>query len=125
MHLEPFSTFFSTVCGYFTRIWLWEGFLGGVVLICVSLFSTVGHASELIALERGCFNCHSNPPRRTAPSFQHLAIEFSPYKGQPNAASELAEKLRQQHFFGGIDAHERLSQYDATVLIQWVIDSAP
>ena len=77
-----------------------------------------------MALEHGCFNCHSNPPQRTAPSFQQLVAEFSRYKGQSDAASEMGGKLRQKHFFGGIDAHEHLSQYDATVLIQWVIDGA-
>ncbi len=116
--------FLSTLGRGLTWVWRLGGALVGAVMVCAALLPSGALASQLMALEHGCFNCHSNPPQRTAPSFQHLANEFSGRQGQSDAASEMAEKLRQQHFFGGIDAHERLSQYDATMLIQWVIDGA-
>lgn len=93
-------------------------------MICATLLPSNGKASELMALDHGCFSCHSNPPQRKAPSFQQLAVEFARYQGQSGAAGELAESLRRQRFFGGVDAHERLSPSDATVLIQWLIDGA-
>lgn len=86
---------------------------------------TLALASEQLALEQGCFVCHGQPARKNTPSFAQLANSYAPYQGKPEMAQVLAEKLRHAPLFGGISAHERLSEASALTLIQWLIDGAP
>lgn len=86
--------------------------------------TSVGQASELLALEKGCYSCHGSAQKTGLPTFEHLAAKYAKYQGQTDAASKLASKLREGHLVGGINAHEQLSQESALLLIHWIIDGA-
>jgi len=81
-------------------------------------------ASSQLALEKGCYNCHGEPPRRGAPTFVQLAASYARYRGQAAAPRQLADKLREGGLFGHIAAHERLSQEECEALMRWLIDGA-
>ena len=42
--------------------------------------------------------------------------------GPGHAAARLASKLREGHIFGGINAHEQLTEESALTLVRWLID---
>ncbi|MCZ8253039.1 MAG: hypothetical protein O9318_11250 [Hylemonella sp.] len=81
-------------------------------------------ASSQLALDKGCYSCHGEPPRRNAPSMAQLAADYARYRGQPDAPRQLAEKLRAGGLFAHIAAHERLSPADCEALIRWIIEGA-
>ena len=81
-------------------------------------------ASAELALQQGCFSCHGNPPRGKAPTFPDLANKYARYRSEPGAEAKLADRLHKAPLFGGIDAHERLSQEDAQMLLRWIIQGA-
>ncbi|MEK9952679.1 MAG: hypothetical protein VW687_11060 [Curvibacter sp.] len=81
-------------------------------------------ASAQLALERGCYSCHGEPPRRGVPSMARLAADYARYRGQPDAPRQLAEKLRAGGLFAHIAAHERLDPADCETLMRWLIDGA-
>ena len=91
--------------------------------IGLQLISSAQSMSAL-ALDKGCYSCHSNPPRKNAPTFDQLAKDYAKYQGQTVTAVTLAEKLHQEHIFGGVKAHEQLTQENALQLIRWIIDGA-
>ncbi len=88
------------------------------------LLPAPAQASSQLALDKGCYTCHGNPPRKNAPTFAELASRYAKYRGNTSAENALVEKLRQGSFLGHIDAHERLSQDDARRLVRWIIDGA-
>ncbi len=88
------------------------------------LLPAPAHASSQLALDKGCYTCHGNPPRKSAPTFAQLASRYEKHRGNTSAENVVAEKLRQGSFLGHIDAHERLSQDDARRLIRWIIEGA-
>ena len=79
-------------------------------------------ASSQLALDKGCYKCHGNPPKKNAPTFAVLADRYARLRNNAGAENALVEKLRQGTFFGHIDAHERLSQEDAQRLIRWIME---
>ncbi len=79
-------------------------------------------ASSQLALDKGCYKCHGNPPKKNTPTFAELATRYAKHRGNAGAESNLVEKLRRGSFLGHIDAHERLSQEDAQRLVRWIID---
>ena len=81
-------------------------------------------ANAELALEQGCFTCHGNPPRGKAPPFAELADQYARYQSEPDSEVRLAEKLRKPSLFGGIAAHERLSEENAQLLLRWIIQGA-
>jgi len=83
------------------------------------------HADVQLAADKGCYNCHGNPPKKKAPTFAQLAADYAKYRGDAAAGRQLAEKLRSGSIFGHIDAHERLSDVDAERLVQWIVSGAP
>jgi len=92
--------------------------------LVVALFASNVHATAQLALDKGCFSCHGSPPKKSAPTFEKLALEYAKYKNVPSAETELASKLREGHIFGGIQAHERLSEESARLLVHWIIQGA-
>ncbi len=82
-------------------------------------------ASQSLALDKGCYACHGNPPRKNAPTFAQLAQDYAPYRTQAGSDIKLAEQLRRSHLFGGIQAHEQLSEQSALTLVRWLIEGAP
>ncbi len=90
----------------------------------VALVAGNVHATAQLALDKGCYSCHGSPPKKSAPTFEKLATEYAKYKNVPAAEAELAAKLREGHIFGGIQAHERLSEESAQLLVHWIIQGA-
>lgn len=88
------------------------------------LSASAAQAQESLALEKGCYTCHGNPPKKNAPTFQQLATAYVKYQSQPDAAARLAKELTKGHIFGGINAHETLTQESALLLIHWIIAGA-
>lgn len=82
-------------------------------------------ASQALAADKGCYNCHGDPPKKKAPTFAALAKDYARYRNQPEQEAALAEKLRTGSFFGHIDAHERLSADTALALVRWIIRGSP
>jgi cytochrome c len=94
-----------------------------ILLIGVPMIASA-QSNSLLALDKGCYSCHGDPPRKNIPAFEQIASRYAQYQGQTNAAASLAEKLRAQHVFGGINAHEKLTQENALKLVQWIIEGA-
>lgn len=75
-------------------------------------------AGSALAVEMGCYNCHGQPLRADAPSFERLATRFEKRRG--DAAAE-------QHAFGefrsaGVQLHERISDETARQLVHWLFE---
>ncbi len=88
------------------------------------MVSNESHASSQLALDKGCYSCHGTPPRKNAPTFEQLSISYAKYRGQTDADIRLANKLREDHTFGGIKAHEGLTEENALKLVRWLINGA-
>ena len=86
------------------------------------LGASAAQADQSMAMDKGCYNCHGQPPRKSAPTMAELAQQLRPFRGQPDAARRLADKLREGSVFSHIGAHERLTQQEAERLVQWLID---
>lgn len=88
------------------------------------LLASNAQANAQLALDKGCYSCHGNPPKKNAPTFEQLAANYAKYQGQSDAAVRLASKLHEGYVFGGINAHERLTQESALALVRWIIEGA-
>lgn len=79
-----------------------------------------------LAADRGCYNCHGEPPRRNVPSFRELVARYAGYGGRPDAATlqKLVDHMHHGSMFSHIAAHERLSEEDATTLVRWLVEGA-
>lgn len=94
------------------------------LLFLLWLVALPAQANSQLALDKGCYSCHGEPPRRSAPSMAQLATEYARYRGQADAPRRLADKLREGGLFAHIAAHERLSPEECEVLIRWIIEGA-
>lgn len=86
--------------------------------------TSLAQSSSALALDKGCYSCHGSSPRKNAPTFDQLAKDYAKYQGQTATAVTLAEKLHEEHVFGGIKAHEELTPENALQLVRWIIDGA-
>ena len=77
-----------------------------------------------LAVDKGCLNCHGQPPRKNAPTLDALARRFAGARGDAQALRRLADKLRDGSIFGHVDAHEKLSEADALHLVGWISEGA-
>lgn len=82
-------------------------------------------ASQQLAFDQGCYNCHGNPPKKKAPTFAQLAATYAKARDDSKALQKLADKLRDGSIFSHIDAHERLSPEVALQLVRWISEGAP
>ena len=96
-----------------------------IAALACATFAPSAQASSQLAFDKGCYNCHGNPPKKKAPTFAKLAEDYAKQHSQPGADSQLAEKLRNGSIFSHIDAHERLDADDAQKLVHWLMDGAP
>ncbi|MBX3638132.1 MAG: cytochrome C [Rubrivivax sp.] len=94
------------------------------ILLALAAVAGAAHADAQLAYDKGCFNCHGDPPRQKTPTFAQLAADYAKVRGDAAAQARLAEKLRAGSFFGHIGAHERLSEADALRLVRWIADGA-
>ena len=92
-----------------------------ICAVCLAVTPSV-QASSQLALDKGCYSCHGTPPKKNAPTFEQISADFAKYRGQTDAAARLASKLREGHIFGGINAHEQLTEESALTLVRWLID---
>lgn len=93
--------------------------------LCLALLSALAaQASPQLALEKGCYSCHGEPPRRGVPSMAQLAADYARYRGDGDAPRRLADKLREGTLFGHIAAHERVSPQECEALMRWLIEGA-
>ncbi len=95
-----------------------------LLLPLLTVTALPAQASSQLALDQGCYSCHGEPPRRSAPTMAQLAADYARYRGQPDAPRKLADKLREGGLFAHIAAHERLSAEDCETLMRWLIDGA-
>ena len=93
-----------------------------VFLLLLLVAALPVQASSQLALDKGCYSCHGEPPRRNTPSMAQLAADYARYRGQADAPRKLADKLRAGGLFAHIAAHERLSPADCETLMRWLID---
>jgi cytochrome c len=89
-----------------------------------SLGATPAQTGRQLAADKGCFNCHGEPPKRDAPRFAELAAGYAGVRGDDAALARLADRLRRGSIFGHVDAHERLSADEAARLVRWIADGA-
>ena len=80
-----------------------------------------------MAADRGCLNCHGEPPRRSAPSLRGIAAEYAQHRGRLDAATEqkLVDRLRGGSLFSHVAAHERLGDEDARSFVRWLVEGGP
>jgi cytochrome c len=99
------------------------GALAGLVLACACAAQAISPGEQLAA-ERGCYNCHGDPPRRNVPSFKELVARYAEHRDRPDAASErkLVDRLHHGSLFSHIAAHERLSEEEAVTLVRWLVE---
>lgn len=95
-----------------------------LLLLALAALVPFAQASSQLALDKGCYSCHGEPPRRGAPGFAELAERYARYRGQAEAPQRLADKLRAGSLFGHIAAHERVSDEECVALMRWIIDGA-
>jgi cytochrome c len=77
-----------------------------------------------LAFDKGCYNCHGEPPRRQAPTFAQLAAASARWRDDAAAQARLADRLRSGGLLGHIDAHERLTPDEALRLVRWIAEGA-
>lgn len=94
---------------------LWLALMAGAL-------PTVSHANMNLALEKGCLNCHGTPPRGKAPTMAELAKRYASAQGNEAETAKLSAHLREHHLFGGVPAHERLSDDEAERFVRWLVD---
>lgn len=97
---------------------------GCLLLLSLLMWVPTSQASPQLALDKGCYSCHGDPPRRGAPSLAQLAADYGQYRGQADAPRRLADKLRKGGLFGHIAAHERLSPEESEALMRWIVEGA-
>lgn len=81
--------------------------------------ATAQTASQMAA-DRGCYNCHGEPPRRNVRSFAQIAASYVRLRGNTDAEKDAVERMHHGSLFNHIAAHERLSDEDAAALVHWL-----
>lgn len=80
------------------------------------------HADAALALDKGCFSCHGDPPRGKAPTMAALAQRYATLSAAELAAR--AERLCEHRLIGGIAAHEKLTPEESLRLVRWIAAGA-
>lgn len=80
------------------------------------------HADAALALDKGCFSCHGEPPRGKAPTLAALAQRYAGLSAAELASK--AEKLCEHRLLGGIAAHEKLTPEESLRLVRWIAAGA-
>ncbi|MDC8771197.1 hypothetical protein [Roseateles albus] len=88
------------------------------------LLAQPASASQQMAADMGCYNCHGSPKLQTAPSMASLAEHAAKARGDDEALKKRAQKLRAGSALHPIAAHERLSPEAAELLVRWLSEGA-
>lgn len=81
-------------------------------------------ASQLAA-DRGCYNCHSEPSRKSARSFAEIRKAYATQRGRPGAERQAVERMHHGSLFSHVAAHESLSDEDAELIVHWLFSGTP
>ena len=93
-----------------------------LVALMTSAMPLAASASMNLALDKGCLGCHGTPPRGKAPTMAELATRYATARGNEAEIAKLSAHLREHHLFGGVPAHERLSDEEAERFVRWLVD---
>ena len=79
------------------------------------------------AVDRGCYNCHGDPPRRNVPTLRDVAARYAVHRGRldPATERELADRLHHGSLFMNVAAHERLTEEEVRGFVRWLVEGAP
>ena len=97
-------------------------FSGLAAALC--LLTQPASASQQLATDMGCYNCHGSPALKTAPSMASLAEHAAQARGDDEALKKRAQKLRSGSMLHPIAVHERLSPEAAELLVRWLSEGA-
>jgi len=81
-------------------------------------------AGSALAVEMGCYNCHGQPLRAAAPSFERLATRFEKRRGDAAAEQHVVDEIRSAGTAHGIQLHQRVSTESARQLVHWLFEGA-
>ncbi len=94
------------------------------VLLVAAALAVPAMASPQLATQAGCTTCHMADKPMVGPSWHAIAAK---YKGQPNAAALMAERVRK----GGVNVWgkvpmpptpaDKLKDADLKVLVSWLL----
>lgn len=97
---------------------------GAAVLLVAMAAPMLAAASPQLAMQAGCVTCHATDKPMVGPSWRAIAAR---YKGQPNAAALMAERVRK----GGVNVWgkvpmpatpaDKLKDADLKALVSWVL----
>ncbi len=79
-------------------------------------------AAAQMAADKGCYNCHGEPPRRGVRSFTEIAKAYQAYVNQPSAEKQAVDRMHHGSLFSHVAAHERLSDDEAAALVRWLAE---
>ena len=99
-------------------------YFGATVLLAACLHAVPAAASTQLAMQAGCIACHAADKPMVGPSWRAIAAK---YKGQPNAAALMAERVRK----GGVNVWgkvpmpptpaDKLKDADLKALVSWML----
>ncbi len=79
-------------------------------------------AAAQMAADKGCYNCHGEPPRRGVRSSTEIAKAYQAYANQPAAEKQAVDRMHHGSLFSHVAAHERLSDDEAAALVRWLVE---
>lgn len=83
-----------------------------------------GTAGQL-AVDRGCYNCHSEPSNRSVRSFAEIRKSYASQREQPDAEKRAVERMLHGSLFSHVAAHEQLTHEEAQRLVHWLFTGEP
>ena len=95
-----------------------------VLLGATAALPLASQAGSALAVEMGCYNCHGQPLRADAPSFERLAARFEKRRGDAAAERHVVDEIRSAGAAQGIQLHERVSTESARQLVHWLFEGA-
>lgn len=89
------------------------------------LASAPALATQQLAADMGCYNCHGQAKLQHAPSMARLAEHAAKHRGDTAALQRRADQLRASSLLHPIAAHEKLSPEMALTLMRWLSEDGP
>jgi cytochrome c len=107
------------------------GMLACSVILCADALSPQpalagdARSASQLAADRGCYNCHAEPSRKSIRSFGEIRKAYASLKGRPDAERQAIERMHHGSLFTHVAAHERLPDEEAALLIRWLFAGTP
>ena len=79
-------------------------------------------AGALMAVDRGCYNCHGVVPHHDVPAFSQLVQKWSRFGGKPDdgAVRHAVDEMREVNVL----VHQVISREDAGLVVRWLMEGA-